>query len=359
MVFLYPQTLTTTMNQSLLKPKHMKKLTICSIAIAVATSSFASTEWETLSCENQPVARHEAGFVEFEGKLYLLGGRRINPVSILDPDTKKWSQGAKPPIEIHHFQPTVYEDAIWVVGAMTGPFPNETPLDRILKYYPKSDTWEWGLEIPKGRRRGGAGVSIDPNTNTLYLSAGITRGHMGGFVSWCEALDLKTGQWTQLPDAPHARDHFQSAIIDGKLYLAGGRQTSRETNEVFSRTIGPVDVLDLSTRTWTSTEAPLPTPRAGNSTFPLNHLLLVVGGETNTQKTAHAEVEGYNSENGKWVTLPSLQRGRHGTGIGEVDGFLYTASGSGNRGGKPELEDTERIETEELLEFIKQLEDSN
>ncbi|MBK1880297.1 Kelch repeat-containing protein [Pelagicoccus mobilis] len=323
----------------------MNKLFKTALAsLVIIPSCFA--EWETLQTNGEPVARHEAGFIDVDDKAYLVGGRRVNPVSIYDPATKTWTQGAKSPIEIHHFQPVVYEGEIWVVGAMTGRFPNETPVDKILIYNPENDAWRWGPAIPEGRARGGAGVSI--HNGKIYLSAGITRGHMGGFIPWHDSFDPKSGKWTQLPDAPHARDHFQSAVLDNKLYLAGGRQTSRETNEVFSRTVGPVDVYDFASESWSTLEEDLPTPRAGNTTFSYGRKIIVIGGETGEQKTAHNEVEAYHVDNENWEILPSLNRGRHGTGIAIIRCNLYTSSGSGNRGGSPELTDIECISCDKL-----------
>ncbi len=304
----------------------------------------AHGEWETLKTNGEPVARHEAGFTEVGDKAYLVGGRRINPVSIYDTATKTWTQGAASPIEIHHFQPLKYKGEIWVIGAMTGRYPNETPVEKILIYSPENDAWRWGPEIPEGRARGGAGVSMFEGK--IYLSAGITRGHMGGFIPWHDSFDPESGEWTQLADAPHARDHFQSAVLDGKLYLAGGRQTSKETNEVFSRTVAPVDVYDFATQSWSTLEKDLPTPRAGNTTFSYGRKVIVIGGETGHNKTAHADVEAYDVDAKDWATLPSLNRGRHGTGIAIIHCTMYTASGSGNRGGSPELTDIEATSCE-------------
>ena len=307
---------------------------------AVFSFSARAQSWQTVETQGQVTARHEAGLVAFANNIYLIGGRRINPVDKLDTRSLVWHAGAKSPGDLHHFQATVWKDAIVAAGAMSGGFPDEKPLSHIYFYYPKKDSWQQGPEIPVERRRGGAGSVVVGNT--LYLVGGITNGHIDGYVNWFDAVNLKTGEWQVLADAPHKRDHFQAAIIDGKIYAAGGRTTSKATGEVFNLLVPKVDVYDLKTASWTTLDTPLPTPRAGNTSFAHKGKLYVVGGETFASKSAHSEVEIYDPISATWTTAEPLQRGRHGTGIGYARGYLWTASGSGNRGGSPELESTER-----------------
>jgi hypothetical protein len=301
----------------------------------------AENIWETVETIGEPHPRHEAAFIEFEDKFYLLGGRRVQPVSIYDPKTNAWSEGTPPPVEIHHFQPVPLGDRIHLLGAMTGPYPNEVGLDRVLTYLPKEDRWEFTHDIPEDRRRGGAGAVA--RNGKIYMSCGIINGHIGGFVNWFDEYDPKTGAWKELPNAPHKRDHFQSAILDGKMYCARGRTTSKETNQVFDLTVPQVDVYDFRTGKWAVLKDPLPTPRAGNSTMRLNEEILVVGGESIRQKTAHSEVEAWDAASERWKIYPSLVQGRHGSGVFLWEKYLYTCSGSGNRGGRPELTSMERL----------------
>ena len=53
------------------------------------TISKGISKWELIKPTGEPVARHEAAFVEVGGKFYLIGGRRMNPVSIYDPATNE------------------------------------------------------------------------------------------------------------------------------------------------------------------------------------------------------------------------------------------------------------------------------
>ncbi|MFT4568922.1 MAG: N-acetylneuraminic acid mutarotase, partial [Saprospiraceae bacterium] len=107
----------------------------------------------------------------------------------------------------------------------------------------------------------------------------------------------------------------------------------------FKNTIGEIDVYDVSQKSWTTLAAPLPTLRAGNFAIVLAKEILVIGGESYEQELAHNEVEALNTVAQSWRTLPRLPKGRHGTGVVFYNGNLYTASGSGNHGGGPEMSD--------------------
>ncbi|MEX0330779.1 MAG: Kelch repeat-containing protein [Puniceicoccaceae bacterium] len=328
----------------------MRTLTLISLILVTSQLVLAENQdhtctgisgWELEDVTGCMHPRHEATFVECEGKFYLLGGRRIQPVDAYDPGTGEWEALAAPPIELHHFQAISREGKIWVIGAMTGKYPNETPVPHMYIFEPGKNEWTVGPEIPVERRRSGGGVV--EHEGMIYLVAGIQRGHMGGFVPWLDRWNPTTGEWEVLPDAPHARDHFQAVIIEGKIYSAGGRQTSRETDELFSRTVAEVDVYDIASGGWATLELPLPTPRAGTSSAVVDGCLLVAGGESGTQKLAHDEVEVYSPESGEWYDWPALQRGRHGSAVINYKGKLYTCSGSGNRGGRPELSSIESL----------------
>ncbi len=323
---------------------------LCTILLLAACSSApapeeaaapAGAKWETISTQGKPTARHETSFVEAGGKFYLIGGRGMKPVDVYDPETNTWTAASGPPIEIHHFQPSVYEGRIYIAGALTGKYPHETPVQNVMIYDPAKDEWSQGPEIPEGRRRGAAGSLI--HDGTLYIVCGIVDGHWAGYVPWLDALDLESDEWTILPDAPRPRDHFQAAWIDGKIYAAGGRTSSAETGDTFKLSIAEVDIYDVASQTWSTADAPIPTQRAGTSTVVWNGKVVVLGGESGAHETAHSEVEAFDPASGAWASLPQMVQGRHGTGVILYDGKLWEAAGSANRGGGPELDTLEAL----------------
>ena len=100
------------------------------------TKASIEGQWETLTStdNSNPIERHEAAFVKVGVQLILLGGRGIKPVNRYDIATKTWHQGSLPPLELHHFQPIVYQESIYIIGAFTGGWPAEKPVLDIYVY---------------------------------------------------------------------------------------------------------------------------------------------------------------------------------------------------------------------------------
>jgi N-acetylneuraminic acid mutarotase len=308
-------------------------------------------EWETVDTQGEPVARHEASLVAHKGKLYLIGGRRVNPVNVYDPQTNTWETKSKTPIELHHFQAVAVGDAIYLLGAMTGGWPNEKPLDRVIIYYPEHDTFEYSHIIPEGRRRGGAGAVY--HNGKIYLVGGITNGHMNGYVAWLDEYDPKTGEWRALPDAPHERDHFSAAVVDNKLYAFAGRKSEHAIGNDFGPTHKSGDVFNFDTGKWEQPDSPdtysIPTTRAGSMATVIGEEVIIGGGESEHQTPAHSEVEAFNTVTKTWRSFPALNQGRHGSSFALIGDYMYTASGCGMRGGEPELTSLERLNISTLL----------
>ncbi len=320
--------------------------------VLVATLIFLQTlemtaqdnwQWEIVSAKGKPTARHEAGLVAYKDKIILIGGRRINPTDIFDTRSYTWEAKSAPLIELHHFQPVVIDDAIYIVGAMTGGWPTETPVGRVVVYYPERDEYVYKDPIPEHRRRGGAGAAV--YNGKIYLLGGITNGHMQGYVDWFDEYDPQTGQWRTLPNAPNTRDHFHAVVVGHQLYAFAGRRTSHKTGEDMALTVRHANIFNFRTGTWetVNSETALPTLRAGNGAFVWHDEIVIGGGESAAQVPAHAEVEAFDTRSYSWRNWPAMKQGRHGSGYGIVGDYVYTASGCGNRGGEPELYSVERL----------------
>lgn len=292
--------------------------------------------WTTVETENAPTARHENAFVEAGGRFYLLGGRGERPVNVYDPETNRWSEGPAPPFQIHHFQAVAYDGDVYVLNAWSDDFPRENGLSHVYVFDTDADEWRREAPIPPGRRRGAGAVVV--YDDKIYLVGGNVGGHgpHSTAVGWLDVYDPETGEWTALRDRsmPHPRDHFQAAVVDGKLFAVGGRDSGVEG--FIDSTVAAIDVYDFETESWTTWEdAPIPTERAGCTVTARGNEVIVTGGEGFGQ--TWGQTEALNVETREWRSLGELNQARHGTQMIVSGDALYIAAGSGDQGGGPEL----------------------
>ncbi|MCB1755127.1 MAG: hypothetical protein KDJ38_06375 [Gammaproteobacteria bacterium] len=307
------------------------------------TQISANQPWIQLLGKNgtQPDARHEAGAVAVNNKMYLMGGRDTRAVNQFDPGSGKWQRLATPPREMHHFQPVAIGNTIYVIGAMGCCYPKEENIPNIYIYNTQSNSWSVGPLIPEQRRRGSTGTVI--RNGKIYLVGGNTKGHSGGAVNWFDEYDPASNTWRQLPDAPHARDHFNAVLIGDRLVVAGGRVSSQP--DVFAGTLAKVDVYDFSTGAWRSDFQNIPTQRAGTMAVAFGKEAIVIGGESTQSTQAHNQVEAFNPYTGKWRTLQALITGRHSGGAAVLADGIHVAAGNSRRGGGSETSLHEFLDT--------------
>ncbi|WP_340077503.1 malectin domain-containing carbohydrate-binding protein [Leptobacterium sp. I13] len=320
---------------------HNVTVTVTQSGIPDATEQFTWTInalpdlWIDKNEDENYIARHECSFVQAGDKFYMLGGREsAQTIDVYDYTNNTWTQKVgSAPIEFNHFQAIEYQGLIWVIGAFKdNNFPNELPADHVWVYDPANDIWIQGPEIPAGRKRGSAALAI--HNDKFYVLAGNTLGHNGGYVSWFDEYDPATGTWTALTDAPRARDHFHTAIIDGKLYAVSGR-LSGDAGGTFGPVIPEVDVYDFNTSGWSTLPVGqnLPTPRAGAGVAALQGKLYVAGGEIPSSADALTVTEVYDPQTQTWSTAASLNHKRHGTQAIVSGNGIFVAGGSPIQGG--------------------------
>jgi len=305
------------------------------------TSQPSSRKWIDLQENESYTARHECSFVQAGNKFYLFGGREDpRRLEAYDYTTNKWSVQASVPYgqDVNHFQATEFQGLIWVIGSYKdNNFPKETPSDQVLVYDPGNNVWMRGPMIPEGRRRGSAGlVAYD---GKFYTLGGTTSGHRGGFVAWFDEYDPHTGRWRTLPDAPHMRDHFHAAVVAGKLYAIGGRQSS-SSSRYTGNPVKEVDVYDFRQGRWLTSGLPddLPNPRSGAAVAVFDGKIMIMGGESDAQPMAYREVDALDTNTGKWSTLAPMNHARHGIqAIVSGQGVFVTAGSPVATNGRQKL----------------------
>ena len=117
---------------------------------------------------------------------------------------------------------------------------------------------------------------------------------------------------------PMARDHAASGVIDGKLYVIGGREKHP------SNPLNVNEEYEPTKDEWV-TKAPMPTSRGG-IVATLSDSIYVFCGETDTR--IFANTEEYVPSLDTWIVREEMPSARHGCAAAEVDGGIYVISGS-------------------------------
>jgi N-acetylneuraminic acid mutarotase len=280
-------------------------------------------QWQTRAPSGSE--RQEVSYVKSDDKFYLAGGvmpgsGRTNLHERYDPQTNSWKRVAPLPARLDHIQGVSLGGKIYYVGGLAG---RSTSAGTVYVYNPATDSFSKGAPMLTGRDRGAGGVAA--YNGRIYYAGGL---HDGEAVPWFDRYNPKTRKWTRLPDMPRPRDHFQAAILNGKFYAVGGRDT---TIDAITRKVDVYDLSNLDGSTWRSRNTALPTARAGFATAVLGRRILVIGGEDSGG--AYDTVEAYYPATNSWRSLESMPTARHGIQAVVCDGGVYIAAGGTVQGG--------------------------
>src|SRR5215203_2374228 len=298
-------------------------LVLLAVGAAGASVSDLPGRWQTRA----PSApeRQEVSYVRADGKFYLAGGvmpgsGRTNLQERYDPQTNSWQRVAPLPAKLDHIQGVKLGAKIYYIGGLSGP---RTSVNTVYIYNPVTDSFHKGAPMPAGRDRGAGGVGV--YNGKIYYAGGL---HDGKAVPWFDRYNPATKKWTKLPNMPRPRDHFQGAVVDGKFYAIGGRNT---TIDAITRKVDVYDLSGPAGGAWKTRDTALPTARAGFATAVLGRRILVIGGEGGGR--AYDTVEAYYTATNSWRRLEPMPTARHGIQAVVCNGGVYIADGGTLQGG--------------------------
>jgi N-acetylneuraminic acid mutarotase len=277
-----------------------------------------------------PDANSEIAVAELEGKVYVVGGypstrRTVNTVQVYDSARDSWDYAPPLPVPTHHAVAAGVNGRLYVIGgeiSPTGIAAQDIFVNAVYAFDPA--TAEWTLRAPMPTARSAMAVGIVDGR--IYVAGGRPpRGH--DFAVY----DPATDEWTVLPDLPTARNHLAAAAIDGKLYVAGGRFGAGVGSEMTAA----LEVFDPAANAWTAA-SPLPQPRAGVNGIAAEGCFYVLGGEGNNAhpQGVFPDVDVYHPATNSWRSLAPLPTPVHGvTGAAFLNGWIHLPGGGTARGG--------------------------
>jgi N-acetylneuraminic acid mutarotase len=172
-------------------------------------------------------------------------------------------------------------------------------------------------------RGGGVAAVVD---GRIYVAGGRPpRGH--DFAVYNPEAD----KWTALPNLPTQRNHLAAGAHDGKVYVFGGRFEGGFR----SKTTNAVEAFDPKTNSWSAKKSMLK-PRGGVNGIFANGCFHLFGGEGNPNHPygVFADHDYYNPLTDSWHALEPMPIAVHGvTGLAFIDGNIHLPGGGTAQGG--------------------------
>ncbi len=272
----------------------------------------------------------ETAVAELDGNIYVIGGYPstrvyVDTVQVYDSRTDSWSYTTALPRSMHHTMAAATNGRVYVIGgemSRSGIADQGIFLNTVYEYDPATATWTERTAMPTARSGGATGV-ID---GKIYVAGGRPPGGHD-FAVYDPAADT----WTELPDLPTQRNHLAAGVIGGRLYVVGGRFGGGVGSEM----TGVVEVYDPSSNNWTRA-APMPTARGGVNGIAARGCFYAFGGEGNDAdpRGVFAENEVYDPRAGSWRRLDPIPTPVHGVaGAAYLNGWIHLPGGGTARGG--------------------------
>jgi N-acetylneuraminic acid mutarotase len=295
-----------------------------------------------------PWAAQEIYCAVSDGRIITAGGlRRPGRVTeiedrtgIYDPASDVWSEGPRLPQPRHH--PMLIAGADGTVFALGGYGRSEagdwTGMTEVWAM--EADGWREAGRMP-GPLSETVGVELG---GWLHLVSGRSPGAANG--QWNDQGDVDThrvfrpgeGRWEMARPCPMARNSAAGAVLDGALWVAGGRTVNGGGT-------GRLDRYDPAGDRW-DTLAPIPASPAtsqqvggGLAMAAAGGKLVAFGGEWFAPGGGgvFAETWVYEPAADRWDAGPPMRTPRHGLAAAAVDGVIFAIAGgelvSGGRAG--------------------------
>ena len=190
----------------------------------------------------------------------------------------------------------------------------------VQEYDPVTDKWRDLAPLPEGLSHAGAAIL----NGKIYVAGGFTiippRGvnvHLGA-VDHVFAYDIAKNSWEKLTPLPSPRGSIGLAAAAGKIHAIAGRGPDQNT-------IGTHDVYDPATGKWTSA-APLPVSRDHLGIITLNDRIHVLGGR-DTPNVNVALHDIFDPATGKWIQAEPMPTARSSGAIAIYRGLLFYTGG--------------------------------
>jgi DNA-binding CsgD family transcriptional regulator len=179
----------------------------------------------------------------------------------------------------------------------------------------ESTGWQTLTKLPSPR----SDFALVMSQNRLYAIGGKTVDSISNQV---ESLDLNNDQWENVSNKPTAVSDIQAVVINGLIYVPGGKKESGEISD-------QLEIYDPNNDVWMSGE-PVPQPRSAYSLTAFDGMVYLFGGFDGNGYVN--TVFQYDPSTDKWDIMNPMPTPRAFAGTGVAYGKIFVFGGLNDKG---------------------------
>lgn len=309
-----------------------------------------AAQWEEKA--DMVIGRQEIYSATADGAIYVPGGV-LNDNSTSDSleayiaKEDRWQQLAPMPEARHHITPAIVGKKLYAVAGFSGSYPDWVMQDEMYIYDLDAGTWSHGKPLPAPQ---GEHVSAVVGNKIHIIGGRAPSGKEGGhFDAYDDTTqhyiyDTAVGEWIEGKPALTARNSAAAAVIDGLIYVVGGRENVEQVDGTqLQHNVGTLEAYSSETDSW-KTLSPMPEALGGTTAAVLNGELYVFGGESwAPEHKVFSSAWVYNPKQDAWRKMEDMPTARHGLAAATVGNTIYTFGGCIKVGGGAVVAVTEAI----------------
>ena len=215
---------------------------------------------------------------------YKAKGLRV--VEMYDPATDTWTRKADMPV-LREGSPCVLDGKIYIIGG-SADNRKQWRLDIVDVYDPATDTWTKAKSMNHARANAAIGI-VD---GKIYAIGGTgwpqIPNHPGPFLASVEVFDPKKNRWTVVTDMPTPKAGHTASVINGKIYLVGGGFRG----DGLYKPLSTIQVYHPATDRWTQ-EPDMLIGRYGHEAEVIDGQIYIFGGKNYAAEGPLKNVQAY------------------------------------------------------------------
>ncbi len=270
-----------------------------------------------------------------DGKIHVAGGFLVDEEGnasisdrhiVYDPGADQWESKASIPFSRHHLQMVGHKGKLYGLGGFEATSSGSVWVmhQQTWAYDPESDGWTEKKAAPRkhGETVAGSlgnrihlvgGRHPQGNSNRTYADQADTDHHL--------VYEPDSDHWSTAAPALLARNSASGAVMDGLLYVTGGRT-------VQGGNVADLEIYDPQEDRWRK-GAPMPQAQGGLAAASVGGKLFAFGGEYfNDGGGVYSECWEYDPARDQWSAATPMRTPRHGLGGAAAGNVLFAIGGA-------------------------------